>query len=114
MSIEWRQMAETSDRRSAGSQHGETRRLSSNRILGLIENGIEAEKCKRDESAGMRKSRILTPTHLPDVPKTQTSRQRAGAPFAVLKMFSHPLCECRCLVLAWPGEEGHAEEGIAL
>jgi hypothetical protein len=52
-----------------------TRRLSSNRILGLIENGIEAEKCKRDESAGMRKSRILTPTHLPDVPKTQTSRR---------------------------------------
>ena len=38
-------------RRSAGSQHGENAEAYSNRMLKeLIENGIEAEKCKRQES----------------------------------------------------------------
>jgi hypothetical protein len=46
-------------------------------LVELIENEIEAEKRKRDESAEMRKSRILTPTQVPGVPKTQTSRARS-------------------------------------
>ena len=60
-------------------------------------------------SAERRESRILTQTHAPEV------AEGANEPcwFAVLKMLSHPFCESHGFVLPRPGEEGHAEEGIA-
>ena len=46
------------------------------------------------------------------------TRVRDGADalwrLAALKMISAALCQGHCLVLAGPGEEGHAEESIAL
>jgi hypothetical protein len=45
---------------------------------------------------------------------TRTRRHRRTSALAVLKMISDALCECHCFVLARPGEEGDAEEGIAL